>query len=117
MPQELEVWYLLPALRKNLSRILIEKHGLKQKQVASLLGVTESAVSQYLKSKRANELKFTKDEMKEIERFSDEIVKGKDVSEEVYRLSLKLRGTKSLCEWHKKHDKSVPHDCKICNGS
>ena len=56
-PQELEVWYILPAIRRELT-ISLKEEGLKQRQVAEILGVTEAAVSQYIKSKRAKAIKF-----------------------------------------------------------
>ena len=51
-PQELEVWYVLPAIRKRLALGLIAK-GLSQQKVASLMGVTAAAISQYKTEKRA----------------------------------------------------------------
>ena len=41
MPQEIEVWYLIPALRKELARIFIKDYGLAQKKAAELLGISE----------------------------------------------------------------------------
>ena len=55
MPQEIEVWYIIPALRREFASILKEK-GFPQKQIAEKLKLTESAVSQYLKLKRAKDL-------------------------------------------------------------
>ncbi|MFH1405899.1 MAG: hypothetical protein ABIG52_01635 [Nanoarchaeota archaeon] len=51
-PQEIEVWYILPAIRKELVLALKEK-GHTQKEIASFLNVTEPAISQYTKEKRA----------------------------------------------------------------
>ena len=56
MPQEIEVWYLIPALRKELARIFIKDYGLAQKKAAELLGISGAAVSQYVKEKRAKEI-------------------------------------------------------------
>jgi predicted transcriptional regulator len=55
-PQEIEVWYVLPAVRKELALVL-KKKGKSQKEIAQLLGVTEAAVSQY-KSKRAKDVEL-----------------------------------------------------------
>ena len=57
LPQEIEVWYMLPAIRKEFALTLI-RHELSQKEVAKLLGVTEAAVSQYKSEKRAHGLEF-----------------------------------------------------------
>jgi hypothetical protein len=46
MPQEIEVWYIIPAIRKELAKRLVQHHEVAQKDVAELLGVTEAAISQ-----------------------------------------------------------------------
>ena len=53
LPVELEYWYILPAVRKTLAKNLKELGKLRQKEVADILGISESAVSQYLKGSRA----------------------------------------------------------------
>jgi len=115
MPQELEVWYLLPSLRKEIAKILVNEHELSQKEVAVIFGMTESAVSQYLKSKRANELKFSNQELAEIKKYADKIMQDKkNYHSHLFELSKKMRGTKSLCELHKKRDSSLKKDCSLC---
>ena len=78
MPQEIEVWYLLPALRREIALELINKYKFSQREISEILGITESAVSQYLKSKRANELKFSNSELIKIKKCVKEIFKDKD---------------------------------------
>jgi hypothetical protein len=56
-PQEIEVWYVLPAIRSEFAKALVEQ-GLAQKDIASILGVTEAAISQYKKDKRAKDVEF-----------------------------------------------------------
>ena len=55
-PCELVVWYLLPVFRSEISKILVNKYNLKQKEVAKKIGVTEAAVSQYFSKKRGNDM-------------------------------------------------------------
>lgn len=50
---EIEYWYVLPAIRRELAKSLKELGSLRQKEVADILGISESAVSQYLKGTRA----------------------------------------------------------------
>ncbi|MBI2629056.1 transcriptional regulator [Candidatus Pacearchaeota archaeon] len=115
MPQELEVWYLLPALRKELTKMFIGNYDLSQREVSDILGITESAVSQYLKSKRAKKMKFSNIEMNEIKKAADRIVRDKKNSDiYLYDLSKKLRGSQCMCDVHRKHDKHLPHDCSMC---
>ena len=59
MPQEIEVRYILPAIRRELARIFIQEHNLSQKEAANVLGLTEAAISQYLHYKRAKEVVFS----------------------------------------------------------
>ena len=56
-PQEIEVWYILPAIRKELA-LAMKLNGIKQVEIAKLLGVTKSAVTQYVNNKRANYVSF-----------------------------------------------------------
>ena len=116
LPQELEIWYLIPALRRELTNIFISEFKLNQKQISKILGITESAVSQYLSSKRGDELKFSKDDLREIKKTAQKIISNKkNFNEHFYKLCIKLRGTENLCRLHRKHDKSVPKNCDLCN--
>ncbi len=51
---EENVWYLLPLIRKEFAKSLIKDHGLTQRKAAEKLGITESAVSQYVSKKRGD---------------------------------------------------------------
>jgi predicted transcriptional regulator len=51
-PCELVVWYVLPMIRRGLADELIDRHHLKQSEVARLYGVTDSAISTYRSKKR-----------------------------------------------------------------
>ena len=117
MPQEIMVWYVLPAIRRELSKILIGEHNLTQKQVAEMLGITEAAVSQYLKSKRAKDVVFDKEVLNQIKMAADKIVKDKaSPVQEIQKICNYLNVKLMVCELHKKHSKCVPTDCDICLG-
>ena len=47
LPCEVAVKSVIPAIRSAIARELVESYGLKQKDVAELLGVTQTAVSKY----------------------------------------------------------------------
>ncbi|MCW4021653.1 MAG: transcriptional regulator [archaeon] len=47
LPCEVAVKSLIPAIRSAIARELIQSHNLKQKEVAVLLGITQTAVSKY----------------------------------------------------------------------
>ncbi|PIN94920.1 transcriptional regulator [Candidatus Pacearchaeota archaeon CG10_big_fil_rev_8_21_14_0_10_30_48] len=115
MPQEVEVWYLIPAIRREISKILVKDYKLSQKRVSELLGITDSAVSQYIKLKRANDLKFNGKELKQIKETAKKIFDDeKNAKKYIFELSLNLRGSESLCELHRKQDPSIGKKCDIC---
>ena len=116
MPQEIAVWYLIPSIRKEIAKILVENHSLSQKEVARLLGLTDSAVSKYLNKKRGIELKFNEEEMKKIKATAKKISENKDYSASyLFKLSNELMGSECLCKLHKKIDPSIPKNCSICS--
>ncbi|HLE06488.1 MAG TPA: transcriptional regulator, partial [Candidatus Nanoarchaeia archaeon] len=76
LPQELEVFYVIPAIRKELA-VKLKANGLSQKKIAGIFGVTEACVSNYFKSKRANDVKFSPELKSMIDNCAKEISKGK----------------------------------------
>lgn len=51
-PCEIVVWYVLPTIRREIAKELVEAYHMKQADVGRLFGVTDAAISQYLKKKR-----------------------------------------------------------------
>lgn len=47
LPCEVAVKSVIPAIRSAIARELTQNYGLKQKEVAQLLGVTQTAISKY----------------------------------------------------------------------
>jgi len=112
MPQEIEVRYILPALRKEFALALSEE-GLKQTEIAEQLNITPAAISQYLKQKRGT-TSFPKNIEKEINKSTKLILKNKSTThKEIYKISDKIKHTSTICEIHRMHDE-VPNKCKIC---
>lgn len=57
LPSEVESKLLIPAVRAILSKELVTEKGLKEEEVARMLGITQAAVSNYLRGTRGdNEL-------------------------------------------------------------
>jgi predicted transcriptional regulator len=57
LPSEIESKLLIPAIRAILSKELVIEKGLKEEEVARMLGITQAAVSNYLRGTRGdNEL-------------------------------------------------------------
>jgi uncharacterized protein len=114
LPQEIEVWYIIPALRRELA-MMMKAQGLKQKEIAEKLDITEPAVSQYIKNKRAKTIRFNKKVTEEIKKSSGRIASGKTTNNyELQRILDMIRREKILCELHRMHT-GLPHDCKLCD--
>lgn len=115
MPQEIEVWYLIPGIRRELAKAFLENHDMNQKQISEIMNITESAVSQYLKAKRGSEMRFDGGEIQLIGDAARRIVSGKlDPNKEIYKLCVAFRGGESVCEFHKQHDSTIENDCDLC---
>ena len=115
MPQEIEVWYILPAIRRELAKTMIEDFKLSQKEVANNMYLTESAVSQYMNSKRAKEVIFTEAVLSEIKKSASKIVEdSKTLVPEMLRICDLTAVKQVMCEIHKKQDVVLPENCDIC---
>lgn len=112
LPQEIEVWYIIPAIRREMTRIML-KRGLRQKDVAEKLGVTDAAVSQYLKSKRASQVRFDSEMIGEIKKSVERVMKGGSIMRETQRLVRLCRERGTVCKAGKRFG-DAPKECKIC---
>ena len=92
MPQEVEVWYVLPAIRRELAKVMKTKvvprknedgatvdHKITQKEIARMLGVTEPAITQYLLKKkgrrsRGDQVAIPSLILKEIDKSADTMI-------------------------------------------
>lgn len=54
LPSEIESKLLIPAIRAILSKELVIEKGLKEEEVARMLGITQAAVSNYLRGTRGD---------------------------------------------------------------
>jgi predicted transcriptional regulator len=128
MPQEVEVWYVLPAIRRELARVMISKE-IPQKQIAQMLGVTEPAVTQYKlnKSKRSrgDQVEIPESVVPELAKSADVIIdawanrkEGTFVYEimtrEINRIIEVLREKGTLCEVHREYCAHVDGKCTAC---
>ncbi|OYT43438.1 MAG: transcriptional regulator [Candidatus Aenigmarchaeota archaeon ex4484_56] len=77
-PCEKVIWSILPSIRREFAEILVKELNLSQKEVAQKLNLTNSAISQYLKSKRGKEIKFNRKINAEIKKIAMEIFEGKE---------------------------------------
>lgn len=86
----------LPAIRAIIAENLIEKYGLTQIEVAKKMGLTQAAVSHYLRSKRGakayNLLRQNSDVLNYIEKLAELIYRGKGATKEAYKYVCKICG-------------------------
>ncbi len=111
-PQEIEVWYIIPAIRKELVVALKEK-GNSQKKIAGLLNLTESAVSQYIKAKRGREVIFSKEVKDFIGDAAERVVDKTSAYRELQRIVQYVKKTKMICQIHMGMEEGL-EGCDIC---
>lgn len=114
LPQELEVWYIIPALRKEISRVLTRDYDMGMEEAGDILGVSKAAISQYLSGKRATRIKFPAKIRQEIKKSVKVISKNKNLAVKEMQRILKLtRDSKSSCSICKKYNKGILGICKM----
>ena len=114
LPQEIEVWYIIPAIRKELAKALTEKHKLTFEKAGNILGISKAAVSQYLRNKRASKVKIPEVIKKEVRKSAKILVKDdKQAVKEIMRILRLMKNKKCCCDICRKYNKGI---MKICGG-
>jgi uncharacterized protein len=118
IPCELIVWYVLPSIRRDLARELVEKHHLSQAEVARRFGVTDAAISQYLKAKRGTSKEIENsgkyEEFKtEVEVAAVRIMNGSDIVTETCRICEMVKKSGMLVKVYEIHTGLKAPDC-VC---
>ena len=111
-PQEVEVFYILPAIRRELT-IELKRLGKSQKEIARLLNVTESAVSQYISAKRAGDVRFPDAIAKEIRAAAPRIEDYETMVKEMQAILAKGKEARFICRMHERVA-DVPTGCDVC---
>ncbi len=112
-PQEVEVWYLLPAVRKQLMMSMIQQ-GLKQKEVAELLNLTDAAVSQYVHNKRASGINFPEEILSQIDVSAQKLIKKQSsLQQEMQHIMQSMWSTKFICGICRNCTGAAP-SCAVC---
>ena len=114
-PQEIEVWYVIPAIRKELTLDLI-KSGKSQREVASLLGITEAAVSQYIKKKRAKDIPLPSEAKEFIHKAALHIKDQRSAYHQIHKISQYMKESKILCKIHSAVEDGL-EGCDVCYNS
>jgi predicted transcriptional regulator len=118
-PCEIVVWYVIPTIRSELAKELLNL-GMKQKEISELLDITQPAVSQYISDKRGHGIKFNDETLKLIKDFANGLVEKKynqrDIIPHVCEICRKVKTDEILCQLHQEKGK-MPTDCDACMSS
>ena len=121
LPCEVAVRSVIPAVKALIANDLIEEQGLKQDQVAEILGVSQSAVSKYSRKVRGHAIKV--DDIEEIRPLIDGMVilllDRKRQSAELLQLfcqaCVAVRKTSLMCTFCQKSDPTIKlEECRFC---
>jgi len=121
IPCEVAVKSVVPAIKALIATQLIEKHEMKQEEVAAILGVSQSAVSKYTRKVRGNVIRI--DDIEEIETSVNKIVGllAKRACQRAELLTLfcqicsTIRETGLMCQFCQKADPTIETEkCDFC---
>lgn len=113
LPQEIEVWYIIPALRREIAKCLIKEYGLSYEKTGEILGVTKAAVSQYVKGKRAAKIVLPKELSSAILKSCEQLVNEKsNAIAETMQLLEYIKQKNLGCEVCGKLKEGILDDCK-----
>ncbi|MEK6862174.1 MAG: hypothetical protein AABY07_09490 [Nanoarchaeota archaeon] len=111
-PQEIEAMFILPTIRKYLA-IEMKELGYSQKEIASKLFITASAISQYLKEKRASRFTLPNEVQKKIKEAANKIESKETLISEVQKIMVSMFENRSICKIHEEVA-DIPTNCNIC---
>jgi len=114
LPQEIEVWYIIPAIRREFAKVFVNK-GLTMEKAGNILGVTKAAISQYLSKKRAKAVKIPQAVRKEMEKSAEIMIKDQSKAvKEMLRILALMKKHKGECAICKKFNPEISKQCN-CN--
>jgi predicted transcriptional regulator len=126
LPSEIESKSLIPAIRAILSKKLIHDYNLKEETVAKLLGITQAAVSNYIRGTRGDLVLVAKLEnnfevMKMVSDIAKDLSLNKAYSPSTMTKFIQLcnfmRYTFIICDVHhsieSNIDKSICEHCEV----
>ena len=120
LPAEIETKTSVPALRALVAKRLINEHNFSQKETAKLIGVTQAAISNYLRGTRGNLTSLGDDEriqiiVAEITTMMIEKHELSDIISKFNEACSIIRSSRMLCDIHKKLEPSLDVDnCHVC---
>jgi hypothetical protein len=124
MPCEVAVKSVVPAVKALIAQELVEKHGLKQDQVAEILGISQSAVSKYTHKVRGYAIRL--DDVGEIQPLVEKMVtliingvyERTEFLNSFCQTCMTVRKTGLMCQFCQKSNHMVKiEQCSFCLAS
>ena len=127
LPSEIEAKSLIPAVRAILANKLIKEYSLKEEDVARVLGITQAAVSNYVRGTRGDmELISKLESVREVMRMIDDIAKDLSTNKAYTPSTLAkfvglcnyMRYTLIICDVHHSIESNIDEQiCEQCRGT
>jgi uncharacterized protein len=127
LPSEIEAKSLIPAVRAILAKRLIREYSLKEEDVAKDLGITQAAVSNYVRGTRGDtELISKLESVREVMRMIDDIAKDLSTNKAYTPSTLAkfvglcnyMRYTLIICDVHHSIESNIDEQiCEQCRGT
>lgn len=121
LPCEFVVRAVIPAMRALVARELRDTYQLKQEEIASLLGITQSAVSQYVRGIRGRAVEI--EGIREVQGVVETLAQGlaeaslstRQVMQGYCEACQIIRRKRVLCRLHQRLDPTFnSEDCDLC---
>jgi predicted transcriptional regulator len=126
LPSEIEAISVIQAIRAILARKLIKDYDLKEEVVAKVLGITQAAVSNYLRGTRGdNELISKLGTFQEVMRMVDDIARDLSANKAYTPITMAklielfnyMRYTYIICDVHHRIESNIDEQvCEQCKG-
>ena len=127
LPSEIEAKSLIPAVRAILAKKLIGEYSLKEEDVAKDLGITQAAVSNYVRGTRGDiDLISKLESVREVMRMIDDIAKDLSTNKAYTPSTLAkfvglcnyMRYTLIICDGHHSIESNIDEQiCEQCRGT
>jgi uncharacterized protein len=127
LPSEIEAKSLIPAVRAILAKKLIGEYSLQEEDVAKDLGITQAAVSNYVRGTRGDiELISKLESVREVMRMIDDIAKDLSTNKAYTPSTLAkfvglcnyMRYTLIICDVHHSIESNIDEQiCEQCRGT
>jgi uncharacterized protein len=127
LPSEIEAKSLIPAVRAILAKKLIKEYALKEEDIAKVLGITQAAVSNYVRGTRGDtELISKLESVREVMRMIDDIAMDLSTNKAYTPSTLAkfvglcnyMRYTLIICDVHHSIESNIDEQiCEQCRGT